>query len=154
MKTQRGTATVEFALIGLIFFVLLFGVIEGARALFVWNGLAEATRRGARVAAVCPMNHPGIARIALMGAPGGSGASPVLPGLTGANIGIDYLDENGGAAAGYTSARFVRVRITGYQFALLFPFGVTLDGPAAATTLPVESLGYIPDLAMRACYGV
>ena len=47
---QKGMYTVEFALVAALFFVLLFGVIEFARALFVWETLTEATRRGARLA--------------------------------------------------------------------------------------------------------
>ncbi len=54
MKTQRGAAMVEFALIALLFFIILFGIIEFGRAFFTYNTLVEATRRGARVAAVCP----------------------------------------------------------------------------------------------------
>lgn len=50
---QRGAAAVEFALIALIFFVLLFGIMEFGRGLFVWNSVQEVTRYVAREAVVC-----------------------------------------------------------------------------------------------------
>jgi Flp pilus assembly protein TadG len=153
VRRQHGTSTVEFAIVGLLFFSLLFGVIEAGRALFVWNGLTEMTRRGARVAAVCPMNHPDIARVAIMAGPGSTGDSPVMQGLSTANVSVRYLAADGSVATGYETTRFVQVSIANYQHALLFPFGVTLDAPAAVTTLPAESLGYIPDLEIRACFG-
>jgi hypothetical protein len=51
LKTQAGTAAVEFALLAMIFFILVFGIIELARLLFVFNTLHEVTRRGAAAAA-------------------------------------------------------------------------------------------------------
>ena len=53
---QQGAETVEFALIVLFVFALIFAVVEFGRALFVWNALTEVTRRGARIAVVCPIN--------------------------------------------------------------------------------------------------
>ena len=63
MRRQHGTTTVEVAIIGVVVMVVLFGVIEIARVFFVFNALNEATRRGARVAAVCQLNDPAIAEI-------------------------------------------------------------------------------------------
>lgn len=48
--TQAGTAAVEFALVAVIFFSFVFGTIETARLLFVYNSLQEVTRRGAAAA--------------------------------------------------------------------------------------------------------
>ena len=53
-RFQTGITTVEFAIIGLLMFIVVFGVIEFGRALFVVNMLTEATRRGARLAAARP----------------------------------------------------------------------------------------------------
>lgn len=47
---QAGTAAVEFALLAVIFFSLVFGIIEMARLLFVYNTLQEVTRRAAAAA--------------------------------------------------------------------------------------------------------
>ena len=62
---QQGLATVEFAIIGMIAMVVLFAVFEVARVFFVYNMLEEATRRGARLAAVCAINDPAVREIAI-----------------------------------------------------------------------------------------
>lgn len=48
---QAGGAAVEFALVAIIFFMFVLGVIEVARAMYVVNTLQEVTRRAARAAA-------------------------------------------------------------------------------------------------------
>ncbi|MDQ2819533.1 MAG: pilus assembly protein [Pseudomonadota bacterium] len=48
---QRGTAAVEFALVAMIFLTLLFGIIELARSMYLFNTLKEVTRRAANDAA-------------------------------------------------------------------------------------------------------
>ena len=50
---QRGTVTLELALSSLVLFSLVFGVIELGRMVWTWNAAVEATRIGARMAAVC-----------------------------------------------------------------------------------------------------
>lgn len=51
---QRGVAAVEFALLAMLFFALVFGVLEVARLIYLFNTLQEVTRR----AAVLAMNSP------------------------------------------------------------------------------------------------
>src|SRR5262245_53779059 len=51
---ERGTTVAEFATVALVFFVLIFGIIEFGRMLFTHNALADATRRGARYAVLHP----------------------------------------------------------------------------------------------------
>lgn len=53
-RTQRarGQALAEFALVAPIFFVLLFGIIEGGRFILYYETLNNATREGARYAIV------------------------------------------------------------------------------------------------------
>jgi hypothetical protein len=48
---QTGVASVEFALIAVLFLTLVFGILELARVMFVFNTLEEVTRRVARDAA-------------------------------------------------------------------------------------------------------
>lgn len=52
-SVQRGAAAVEFAIVSLVFFTMLFGAIEVGRLMFLWNTAAEVTRLGARMAVVC-----------------------------------------------------------------------------------------------------
>lgn len=141
MKRQRGTSTVEFALVATLFFILLFGVIEFGRLFFVWNTLNEGTRRGARVAAVSAMNDGAIANVAIFNSPSGSG-TPVLPGLDTGNVEVVYLDENGAVTTSAAAVRFVQVAITGYQHSFMVPLVYsTFTVPEFRTTLPRESLG-------------
>ena len=49
----RGAAAVEFALVSIVFFTMLFGAFEMGRLMFYWNTAAEVTRLGARMAVVC-----------------------------------------------------------------------------------------------------
>lgn len=148
---QSGFYTVEFALVAALFLLLLLSVIEFGRALFVWNTLAEVTRRGARLAVVCPMGHASIANVAVFNAPGSSGSSSVLPGLNSGDVLTQYLNEAGGVADEARDVRYVRVSITGYQHTLLIPQllpglpEMTVDAPEFETTLPSESLGCVPD---------
>ena len=127
MRTrQAGMHTVEFAVAGALFIVLLFAALEFGRALSAWNTLAEATRRGARMAAACPEGSPAIEK-----------ALRFLPELQGnGTVSTDYTrDERG-------HILYVRVRLTGYRHRLMIPFfDQALAAPDFATTVPGESLG-------------
>lgn len=48
---QRGIAAVEFALLAIVFFTIVFGILELARAMYLFNTLQEVTRRAAALAA-------------------------------------------------------------------------------------------------------
>ena len=50
---QFGATAVEFALVFLIFLTFLLAITDFSRMLFTWNAAGEATRLGARYAAVC-----------------------------------------------------------------------------------------------------
>jgi Flp pilus assembly protein TadG len=52
LKKTRGQAAVEFALVGVIFFMLVMGLIEVGRAVWHYNALSHAVREGARYAMV------------------------------------------------------------------------------------------------------
>lgn len=49
---SRGQSLVEFALVLPVFLLLLFGLIDGARYVFVTNAVSNAAREGARRASV------------------------------------------------------------------------------------------------------
>lgn len=148
-QRQRGTTTVEFAIVGSLFFVLLFGVMEFGRALFVANALTESTRRGARMAAVCPVGDTQPALVAIVANAGG--VSRIAPDLTTANVQVSYLDQAGAVlanpAANMVSIRYVRVRIVDFTQEMLIPFLLPeILMPSFSATLPIESLGYSPTL--------
>jgi len=140
-KRQQGTTIVEFAVVGVVFFTVLFGLIDLSRIFFELAALDESTRRGARVAAVCPVNDPYVAQTALF--------AGLVPNLTSGNISVQYLDENGAvvgapAGAGYPTIRYVRVAIQNFQIQTLIPgLAAVISMPAFETTIPSESLGRV-----------
>jgi len=154
---QRGAETVEFAFVAVFYFTLLFGVFEFARALYTWNVLTEASRRGARMAAVCPYQSPIPVNVALFNSRNVSTNSSIVSGLKTSDITVRYLDSAGSAvdiAAGGLASDidFVEVRIN-HQHQMLFSglFGLFVPGwtgaltsPTFQTTLPAESLGADP----------
>ncbi|OON60727.1 hypothetical protein B0920_17350 [Massilia sp. KIM] len=60
---QRGVGAVEFALVAIVFFSLVFVVIEVARAVYLFNTLQEVTRRAAAEAANSGFDQASIDRI-------------------------------------------------------------------------------------------
>lgn len=47
MTGQAGTAVIEFSLILMVFLIIIFGIMELARAMYIFNTLQEVTRRAA-----------------------------------------------------------------------------------------------------------
>lgn len=125
-RRQRGATIVEFALVALIFFTLLIGIMEFGRWLFTLNAASEATRWGARVAVVCDKDDAAIkARMRAM-----------VSGLKDEQIGINYSPS-----ACDTSACMVTVQLNGVTFTPLIPFmGVAMPIPPFTTSLPREYL--------------
>ena len=155
-KRQNGMYLVEFAIVGGVFVLILFTLIEFGRALFVMNSLGEATRRGARLAAVCPIGDPAIREVAIFNPSGGGGNSPMIAGLTTGNVAVEYLDINSGVigdpVANFVQIRYVRVRITNFSHTFLIPFvNLSLVTPGFPATLPRESLGIPRDGAITPC---
>lgn len=156
IRLQSGLHTVEFALVGAMFFILVFAAIEFGRLMFVWNTLDETSRRAARVAVVCPVEHSAIRRVAMFDGPGSSGNSPVLRDLTEDLIDLDYLTATGGVMAdpeaNYLDIAFVRSEVSGFQHQLIIPFFFQqFELPPFITVLPRESLGVSPE--GTGCFG-
>jgi hypothetical protein len=55
---QQGAAAIEFAIVAIIFFMLFFGIVEIARALYICNTLQEVTRRAAALAVNTSFSDP------------------------------------------------------------------------------------------------
>jgi hypothetical protein len=149
LRHQRGLVALEVALIGMIAMVVLFAVFEVARVFFVFNALEEATRRGARLAAVCPVNDPAVPELAVFNNAGGAN-SPLIYGLSTANMEIRYLSDVGAVVGdpvgNYGDIAYVRARIVNLQHQLLIPLFVsTFFTPTFSTTVPRESLGVSKD---------
>jgi hypothetical protein len=150
-KRMQGVYVVEFAIIGLLLFTLLFAVLEMGRLYFTVGALNEVVRRGARLAAVCDISEPRILRRAIFNAATDNGASSLIASLDTADLSLIYLDANGVVVAspndligvnGYRAIRYVQFSIVNFPFNLLIPgFGGGFNLPAFRATLPRESLG-------------
>jgi hypothetical protein len=149
--TQKGTTTVEFAIVGTAMMLVLLLSIEMSRMMFVINTLGEVTRRGGRMAAVCPINDPEIARIAVFNSTGGD-SSPIVHDLDTSNILLSYLTKTGALVSpvsgttltdpeNFVQIHYVRVEVQNFTHRMILPIPVSFTMPAQAATYPRESLG-------------
>lgn len=128
-------AIVEFAFVAMIFFTLLLGIMEFGRWLFTLNAAAEATRWGARLAAVCSKDAPVIeAKMRFM-------LGSLDPNRTD-QISIQYTPTGCDA----TNCEAVTVSLTNVSFTPLIPFmGVAVPIPPFTTSLPRELMNSTVD---------
>lgn len=130
---QRGVAAVEFALVSIVFFTLLIGILEFSRLLFYWNTVAEATRLGARMAVVCDANASIIA----------TRMRSLLPLLQTNNIQLSYSPSNCApdAATARSQCESVTVSVVNVSVRTVIPLvPLTLTVPPFTTTLSRESM--------------
>ncbi len=154
MRSQRGLAALELALLSPFFFLVLFGITEVARMSFIWNTLDAVTQRAARAAIVCPPNHRMIKHVAQFGKSATDESAVLIKGFENVNIHLEYLDSNFNTTGGTFPVSFVRVSIVDFEHQLLIPFfGQTISAPPFTTTLPAESMGYNPSTGDRRCFG-
>ena len=100
---QSGVAAVEFALVALLFFTVVFGTIEFARIMYMYNTLAEVTRRAARAAANIDWRETTELDLAKQHAifRDSPGELPFGAPITDQHIRIDYLYLTQGATTTY-----------------------------------------------------
>jgi TadE-like protein len=116
-QTTSGAVLVELALISLIFFVILIGILDFGQFLFCQQAVVERARSAARWGAVTdPTNSLAIANMALYSHPIAptDGRAPSF-GLTSAMVNVSAPDE------GTDNYRLV-VQISGYSFQSFSPF--------------------------------
>ncbi len=167
---QQGVAAVEFALVAIVFFTLLLGIIEFGRLLYMWNTVQEVTRRAAREAVVSPFSDKAtIQHDAIFGA----SSLAAAPEITSARVVIKYLNTPTGSpvtppdnpqqnmllceAEDPGCVRFVAVsvcmvdeypcqpadRVSYEPMVGLFPY-LAVPIPDSTVIMPAESLGYTP----------
>lgn len=141
-KNEAGRTLLEFAVSGTVFLIVLFGVIEFSRLYWTHNALRDAARRGVRYAAVRRNDTAGeqaVKNMVVYGNPNG-GTSPLITGLSTSNVGVEYVNYNGVQLSSRAT-----VKITNYKFRFSIPLlGGTINMPAYRTSLPGESVGYVP----------
>jgi len=120
-RGRDGAAMVEFAIVLPVFLLITWGVIDFGRLFFTSNSLANATREGARYAAV--LVDP-IASSAQVKAQVKSAFVPFGgPAITDAEISIDTLTVPGG----------VIVTVTGYPAPVLTPLSRLIGATSTMT---------------------
>lgn len=155
---EHGVAVVEFAVVATVFFLLLFGVMEFARLMYLFDTVQEVTRRAARQAVVTWTTTHRTTAFKEAALFGGS-TVPAGGEISTANLQIDYLNADGNVVATEPTSpadnvlqcangtaqciASVRVSITGVTYSPmggLLPFlAITL--PASTVTMPAESMG-------------
>lgn len=112
---DRGQALVEFALIAVIFFTMLIGLIDGSRAIYAYNTVANAARVAARVAIV--NQDPDAVRAAAI-------SEAVALGLTNSNVTFVTCDDKPCS---------ISVTVT-YDFEAVAPFLDAIFDPTITST--------------------
>jgi len=137
-KSERGASLVEFTIAATVFLTVTFAVLEFGRALWVYNALADAARKGARYAVLHDAaSIDDVKRMVVYGNIAGTG-SPVVDNLSTTNVEVTYpgfgLDKG-----------TVNVSINNYTFNFVLPLvPVSIQMPSPTTTLTGESAGLTP----------
>jgi Flp pilus assembly protein TadG len=136
-RNLHGAASVEFALVLLVFLMFLLGLVDFSRMLYTWNAATEATRAGARYAVVCDDTLQHAAVLARM--------QQTLPHITSASV---SWSPAGCLAA---TCQSVTVSITGLNYQWISPLPGALPPlvplPSFSTTLTREAMRQDPNSA-------
>jgi Flp pilus assembly protein TadG len=104
-KAERGQATLEFALVSLFLFLILFGIIDFSRLFFAYATMSHGVREAARFGIVHPEQDEQIRQVAQ--------SSIVLLGGTPV-ITVEYPgrdDDTTGETAGCVTPYYCRIRV-------------------------------------------
>ena len=141
-RDERGVQLLETAIVIPILLVLFGAVAEFGRYFYEYTTGAKAARVGARYLAAKSVNS-GInyeaqaKNLVVYGNIGGTG-TPVLPGLSTANVQVDYV----GGPAGLPT--LVKVSIVSYQHQSIIDLGKMLNNTSLSTNVDVK-----PSVTMR-----
>lgn len=161
---QMGAAAVEFAIVAILFFTLLFGVIELGRLLYVWNTVQEVTRRAAREAVVTDFTDETKLTALKHNAVFGGSALPAAPEVGYASVQIAYLNLSRGVIADkdlpddptanaqacvdqdpVSCIAFVQASLQATYVPMVGLFSYFgMNVPPSTVTMPAESMGYVP----------
>lgn len=142
-RDEQGVQLLELAIVLPIMLLLFAGVAEFGRYFYEYTTLAKSARLGARYLASKSVmsssnNWKGNAKnMVVYGNIGGTG-DPIMPGLSPANVDIQYA----GGPAGVPDT--VTVKIIDYQHESLFDLGAFLNTPSLSLNVDVK-----PSVTMR-----
>lgn len=131
-KTGRGSVLVELSLVGVMFFVLIIGIVDFGQFLFIQQAMVERVRSAARWGATTdPTNSVAIQNMVLYLQPTVPPSETASFGLTSAMVSVSTADP------GTDNYRLV-VRISGYSYSSLsFYLARTYQGPAINVSVPL-----------------
>jgi Flp pilus assembly protein TadG len=130
-RSRRGAATVEFALVLVMYLMFLLGITDFSRMLYTWNAATEASRLGARYAVVCDDTGNKAAVLARV--------KQLMPDVGDIALGWNPAGCNSSTCEGVT------VTITQLNFKWISPF---IGAAAPSFGLPTFST-YLPREIMR-----
>lgn len=137
-RNELGATIIELALVLVVFFMFLLGVLDFARMLFTWNAATEAARVGARYAVVCADTTSQPLLLDKM--------RRLVPEIGGVNLAWEP------AGCDATSCEGVTVTITGLNFRWISPVtGLVIPVrslPPFSTHLPREMMRQDPNNAL------
>jgi hypothetical protein len=91
-RREQGATAVEFALLAILFFTLVFGILEIARLVYLFNTLQEVTRRAAALAINSPFDPDSQKSVREQAMLIGKGGTLVLGApVTPAHLKLEYL---------------------------------------------------------------
>ena len=137
---ERGMQLVELAIVVPIFVILFAATAEFGRYFYEYTTLAKASRAAARYLATAAVNSAEDTKaknIVVYGNSAGTG-SPVLPGITTANV---TITRQGGVPV---LPQTVKVAITSFKHQPLFDLGALTKVPSLSTNVDVK-----PSVTMR-----
>ena len=157
-NNEKGTTMAEFAIISVVFFMIIFGIIEFGRLFYTHNALTDAARRGARYGVLHEQDKLlCVQRVVVYGESRVNPTtcaftgSPLINGLTEANVTVTYKGADADNDPDTDPTEYgmnlgtVTVVIHDYTFNLSIPFArQTLTMPNYVTTLTAESAGEKP----------
>ena len=141
---MQGITAVEFAIVGSLFFMLLFAILEISRLMYLLNSLDNVTRATARLASVCDVTEQAEFKTLAMD-------NMSIGDLTTDQIQVQYLDDEFTAVDAINQKidiQYVQASIQNYDIRLIIPFvGFTVSAPPFQVTIRSESLGIVPQSA-------
>jgi hypothetical protein len=140
-RDERGVQLLEIAIVLPIMLMLFGAVAEFGRYFYEYSSAAKASRVGARYLASRCANNPTYQttakNIIVYGNAAGSG-SPVLPGLSTANVQVQYTGGTTGIP------ELVKVSIINYKHQSVVDLGKLLKNPSLSLNIDVK-----PSITMR-----
>jgi Flp pilus assembly protein TadG len=137
LRNRRGSAMIEFAIGSGVLLAAFTGTFQFGYTFLQYNNLQNAVARGARYASLVPYDsltatpstafQTAVQNVVLYGSPT-AGTTPVLPGLTAANVNV--VPDFGTLGIPHT----MTVSITGYTIDSIFAKSVLTGKPAVTFT--------------------